>query len=226
LHLCCASLFWLIVVFTPLSCLLLPHSPKRAFVTVRPVANPSCPPPHSSCPPSHPFVVPAGCCITHCLCYWHLHCCCAHANALVALASLPCCAGIFAIVAANTAVVYYRFQTNLCCASLFWLNVVFTAHCCGGAADDKKWCGTAEDDGAYHRSSTAKDNAVYPGGCEEMIRSGVAWQKTMVPTTKVPWRKTTPCIPMVVRLKKTLPPPPPRPGPRPPLHLPSPPRQP
>jgi hypothetical protein len=89
LHLCCASLFWLIVVFTSLSCLLPLPSPKRAFVTVRPVANVSCPPPHSSCPSSHPFVVLAGCCITHCLCCWCLHHCCAHANALVALASLP-----------------------------------------------------------------------------------------------------------------------------------------
>jgi hypothetical protein len=44
--------FWLIVVFIPLSCLLLLLSPKRAFVTVRPVANASCPPPHSSCWPS------------------------------------------------------------------------------------------------------------------------------------------------------------------------------
>jgi hypothetical protein len=28
-HLCCASLFWLIAVFTPLSCLLPPPSPRR-----------------------------------------------------------------------------------------------------------------------------------------------------------------------------------------------------
>ncbi len=89
LHLRCAPLFWLIVVFTPLSCLLLPPSPKRAFVTACPVANTSCPPPHSSCPPSHPFVVPAGCCIIRCLCCWHLRHCCAHANTLIALASLP-----------------------------------------------------------------------------------------------------------------------------------------
>jgi hypothetical protein len=89
LHLCCTSLFWLIVVFTPLSCLLPPPSPKRAFITIRPVANASCPPPHSSCPPSCPFVVPAGCCIKRCLCCWRLCHCCAHVNALVALASLP-----------------------------------------------------------------------------------------------------------------------------------------
>jgi hypothetical protein len=89
LHLCCASLFWLIVVFTPLSCLLLPLSPKRAFVTVRPVVNASCPPLHSSCPPSCPFVMPAGCYITHCLCCWCLCRSYARANALVALASLP-----------------------------------------------------------------------------------------------------------------------------------------
>jgi hypothetical protein len=89
LHLRCASQFWLIVVFTPLSCLLPLPSPKRAFVTVPPVTNASCPPPHSSCPPSCPFVVPAGCCITRCLCCWRLCHCCAHANALIALASLP-----------------------------------------------------------------------------------------------------------------------------------------
>ena len=88
-HLCCTPLFWLIVVFTPLSCLLPPPSPKRTFITVCPVANASCPPPHSSCPPSHPFVVPAGCCIIRCLCCWHLRHCCAHANTLIALASLP-----------------------------------------------------------------------------------------------------------------------------------------
>jgi hypothetical protein len=89
LHLCCASLFWLIVVFTPLSCMLLPPSPRRAFVTVCPVANASCPPLHSSCPPSPFFVVPGGCCITRCLCCWPLCHCCAHDNTLVALASLP-----------------------------------------------------------------------------------------------------------------------------------------
>ncbi len=60
---------------------------------------------------------------------------------------------------------------------------MFTAHCRGGAADDEKWCGVAEDDGAYHRSSVAKDDAVYPRGSEEMIRSGVARQKMTVPTT-------------------------------------------
>ncbi len=38
---------------------------------------------------------------------------------------------------------------NLHCASLFWLIVVFAAHCRGGAADDKKWCGMAEDNYAY-----------------------------------------------------------------------------
>jgi hypothetical protein len=89
LHLCCAALFWLIVVVIPLSCLLLPLSPKRASVTVRPVANASCPPPHSSCLPSCSYVVPAGCCITRCLCCWCLCHCCAHANALATLASLP-----------------------------------------------------------------------------------------------------------------------------------------
>ncbi len=89
LHLCCASLFWQLVVLTPLSCLLPLPSPKRAFITICLVANASCPPLHSSCPPSCPFVVPAGCCITRCLCCWRLCRCCAHANALVALASLP-----------------------------------------------------------------------------------------------------------------------------------------
>ncbi len=58
-------------------------------------------------------------------------------------------------------------------------------HCCGDAADDKKWCGMAEDDGAYHQRAAAKDDAVYPHGGEEMIRGGVAWQKMTVPTTKV-----------------------------------------
>ncbi len=94
-----------------------------------------------------------------------------------------CCAGIFAIVAANTAVVYCRCQTNLCRTSLFWLIVVFTAHCRGGAADDKMWCGMAEDNGAYHRSAAAKDYAVYPRGGEDMIRSGVAWQKSIRSST-------------------------------------------
>jgi hypothetical protein len=88
-HLCHASLFWLIVVFNPPSCLLLPPSPKRAFVTVCPVANMPCPPPLSSCPPSCPFIVPAGCCLTRYLCCWCLCHCCAHANALIALASSP-----------------------------------------------------------------------------------------------------------------------------------------
>jgi hypothetical protein len=97
-----------------------------------------------------------------------------------------CCAGIFAIIAADTAIVYRRCQTNLCSASLFWLIVVFMAHCCGGAADDKKWCGVAKDNGAYHQSAVVKDNAVYPRGGEEMKRSGVARRKTMVPTTEVP----------------------------------------
>jgi hypothetical protein len=143
------------------------------------------------------------------LLHWHHH---------------PCCTCIFAIVSADTAVIYCRCQTNLRHASLFWQIVVFTAHCCGGAADDKKWCGTAEDDGACHRSAAAKDDGVYPRGSEEMIRSGVAWQKMTVSTTEVPWRKTTPCIPMAVRLKKMPPPPPPRPPPPP--HLPSPPQQP
>jgi hypothetical protein len=30
------------------------------------------PPTHSSCPPSCPFVAPAGCCLSFCLCCWHL----------------------------------------------------------------------------------------------------------------------------------------------------------
>ena len=89
LHLCCTPLFWLIVVFTPPSCLLPLPSPARLFVTICPIANVLCPPTHSSCPPARPFIAPAGCCITRCLCCWHLCRCCAHANALVALASLP-----------------------------------------------------------------------------------------------------------------------------------------
>ena len=88
-HLCRTSLFLLIVVFTPLLLSPPPLSPKRSFVTIRPIANTSCPPPHSSCLPSRPFVVPAGCCITCCLCCWRLCRCCAHANVLIALASLP-----------------------------------------------------------------------------------------------------------------------------------------
>jgi hypothetical protein len=87
-HLCHVSLFRLIVVFTP-PCCLLPSSPKRAFVTICLIANVSCPPPHSSYPPSRPFVVLAGCCPTRYLCCWHLCSCCAHANAPIALASLP-----------------------------------------------------------------------------------------------------------------------------------------
>jgi hypothetical protein len=39
-----------------------------------------------------------------------------------------------------------------------------------------------------------------------MTRSGVAWQNTTRPTTKVPPRKTMPRIPVAVRLKKTMPP--------------------
>ena len=30
------------------------------------------PPTHSSCLPSRPFVAPAGCCLSHCLCCWHV----------------------------------------------------------------------------------------------------------------------------------------------------------
>jgi hypothetical protein len=74
------------------------------------------------------------------------------------------CAGIVAIVAADTAVVHCRRQTILCRASLFWLIVVFAAHCRGGAADGKKWCGAAEDVGAYHQSAAAEDNTAYPRG--------------------------------------------------------------
>jgi hypothetical protein len=100
-HLCCASLFWMIDVFTPPSCLLPPPSPKRAFITIHPIANTSCPPPCSSFSSSRPFVVPASFCLTRCLCCWRLCHCCAHANTLVALASLPllrwylchCCCG-------------------------------------------------------------------------------------------------------------------------------------
>ena len=39
-----------------------------------------------------------------------------------------------------------------------------------------------------------------------MTISGVAWRKTTMPTNKVPRQKTTPRIPVVVRLKKTTPP--------------------
>jgi hypothetical protein len=150
LHLPCASLFWLIVVFTPLSCLLLPPSPKKAFVTVHPIANASCPPPYSSFLPSCPFVVPAGCCITCCLCCWSLCRCCAHANALVALALLPLLCWHLCHCFRRHCHHLSPLSKNLCCASLFWLIVVFTAHCRGGVADDKKCRGAAEDDGVYH----------------------------------------------------------------------------
>ncbi len=43
---------------------------------------------------------------------------------------------------------------------------MFAAHCRGGAAGDKKWCGAAEDDNAYHQSAAAEDNAAYPHGIE------------------------------------------------------------
>ncbi len=77
-----------------------------------------------------------------------------------------CCTGIFAIIAANTVIAHRRHQTNIRCASLFWLIVVFTTHCRGGAADDKKWFGVAEDNDAYHRSAAAEDDATYPCGGE------------------------------------------------------------
>ncbi len=48
-----------------------------------------CPPPHSSCLPSCPFVELAVCCLLCCLCCWRLCHCCARANALIALVSLP-----------------------------------------------------------------------------------------------------------------------------------------
>ncbi len=64
-----ASFFWLIVVFTPPSCLLPPPSPVRPFITMCPIANALCPPPHSSCPLFCPFVALASCCLLH------SHCC-------------------------------------------------------------------------------------------------------------------------------------------------------
>jgi hypothetical protein len=89
LHLCCTSLFWLIVVFNPLSCLLLPPSPKESLSPYAPlqtrlVLHPT--------PLVHFF----------CCAGWLLH------NTLpLLLASLPllcpcqcpCCAGIIAVVA-------------------------------------------------------------------------------------------------------------------------------
>jgi hypothetical protein len=59
-----------------------------------------------------------------------------------------------------------RRETNLCRALLCWLIVVLAAHYRGGAADDKKWCGMAEDDDAYHQSAAAEGDAVYPHGGE------------------------------------------------------------
>jgi hypothetical protein len=75
-----------------------------------------------------------------------------------------CCAGIFAIITTNTAVVHCRCQTYLCRASLFWLILVFAAHCRSGMADDKKGCGAAEDENVYHQSAAAEDGTVYPHG--------------------------------------------------------------
>ncbi len=77
-----------------------------------------------------------------------------------------CCAGIFAIVAADTALIHCRHQTNLCHPSLFWLIFVFATHYHSGAADDNKWCGMAEDDNAYQQSAAAEDDATYPCGGE------------------------------------------------------------
>jgi hypothetical protein len=88
------------------------------------------------------------------------------------------CTGNFAIVTTDTVVVHCHHQMHLHHVSLFWLIVVSAVHCSGGAADD------------------------YAAYC----RSGVARQKTTMPTTKVPWQKTTPHISMAVRLKKTMPP--------------------
>ena len=47
------------------------------------------PPIQSSWPPSCPFVAKAGCCLSRCLCCWHLCRRCARTDALVALASSP-----------------------------------------------------------------------------------------------------------------------------------------
>ncbi len=58
---------------------------------------------------------------------------------------------------------------NLCRPSLFWLIVVFAAHCRGGVAYDKKWCGVAEDDNAHHQCATAEVNAAYPRGGEAKV---------------------------------------------------------
>jgi hypothetical protein len=43
---------------------------------------------------------------------------------------------------------------------------MFAAYCRGGAAYDKKWCGAAEDENAYHQSAALEVNAAYPHGSE------------------------------------------------------------
>jgi hypothetical protein len=173
-HLCCASLIWLIVVFTPPSCLLLPLSPKRAFVTVRPIVNVSCPKPHSSCPPSRPFIVPAGCCLTNCLCCWHICRCCAcqcpHLTgiiSIVVLASLPLLPPTLPSSIAAIKPIFAMHPSFGCFLCLLHMITILV---------------------------------------RQMTRSGVAWPKTKMPTTEVPWRKTTPRIPVAARLKKTMPP--------------------
>ncbi len=138
LHLCCASLFWLMLCSPPSlassrrHCQKEPTSPYAPLQTchvlhlaplVRPLVLLLC----RLVVAQHvafvagvfAVVVPMPTPSSH----WH-HCC--------------CCAGIFAIVAANTAVIYCCCQTNLRRTSLVWLIVVFTAHCRGDAADDKK----------------------------------------------------------------------------------------
>ncbi len=58
---------------------------------------------------------------------------------------------------------------HLPCESLFWLIVVFAAHCPGGEADNNTancQSGAVEEDGNHHQSGVLKENATYPHGGE------------------------------------------------------------
>jgi hypothetical protein len=73
-------------------CVVVRPIPQEGMSPVRgssPLRLTSRPPTHSSCPPSCPFVAPAGCCLSRCLCCWHLCRLCACANPLIALVSSP-----------------------------------------------------------------------------------------------------------------------------------------
>ncbi len=93
------------------------------------------------------------------------HCprCCRCAGVCVALPSHPF------IVPAGCCLLLCPCHWHLPRASVFWLIVVFAAHCHGGAAGDNatyRQSGVAEDDDAYHQSGAAEDAAAYPHGGE------------------------------------------------------------